>query len=267
MKRYSFLILLLSALFLIPNGCRIGNDPPYTPSNPSPSDEATDQPTSLTLSWKGGDPDGDEVTYDLYFGTSPSPPLKASNLTSTSYSISGLSNNTTYYWKIIAEDENGATAEGPVWHFETSGYVDYCDPNKQTSPDGEILWLSGKRYMSVDSYDLPFSISPGQKVTTRITYSRYEYDPGDIVYVNVFGNWIPNRELARLESGVLGSDIRDRSPVTKSFTFTAPSEPGSYSIRWMATDSYYPIHSYYGGKDDDPTASPHQWVQIDFRVQ
>jgi len=59
------------ALFLLFNGCGDDDGPggpsnqsPATPSSPSPSDWATNQPTSLTLRWTCSDPDGDPLTYD-----------------------------------------------------------------------------------------------------------------------------------------------------------------------------------------------------------
>jgi len=71
-----------------------------------------------TLSWTCSDPDNDALTYDVYFGTSSNPPLKASGITSTRYNPGTLSYSTTYYWKIIASDGQ-ATTSGPVWHFTT----------------------------------------------------------------------------------------------------------------------------------------------------
>jgi len=96
--------------------------PPNTPSNPSPLDNATFRNfPNLTLSWSGGDPDGDTVSYDLYFGTSATPPLYAPNVTSTSYNKAGLKNSTKYYWKIVAKDGINSVS-GPVWKFETGPY-------------------------------------------------------------------------------------------------------------------------------------------------
>jgi VCBS repeat-containing protein len=95
------------------------NRPPYMPSNPSPSDGATNVPTSLTLSWSGGDPDGDRVTYEFYLGTTSTPPLVGStDVTSTS--VTNLKPDTTYYWKVVAEDDKGARTEGPLWRFTTA---------------------------------------------------------------------------------------------------------------------------------------------------
>jgi len=97
-----------------------GNRAPNTPSNPSPSNNATNQPITVTLSWDCSDPDGDTVTYDVYFGTSSNPTTKESaGSSSKAISKSGLSYNTTYYWKVIAKDSKGATTEGPVWRFTT----------------------------------------------------------------------------------------------------------------------------------------------------
>lgn len=98
-----------------------GNNPPNTPSNPSPANGATGVSTGPTLSWTGGDPDGNPVTYDVSFGTSATPPLVSNNQTSTNYNPGTLSAGTTYYWKIVAEDSLGATTPGPVWSFATAG--------------------------------------------------------------------------------------------------------------------------------------------------
>jgi len=96
------------------------NNPPNEPTNPYPVNGATDIPTNIELSWTGGDPDGDTVTYDIYFGTTSPPPKIVSNHPETSYSPVELNNLTTYYWQIIAFDEYGASTTGPIWNFTTT---------------------------------------------------------------------------------------------------------------------------------------------------
>ena len=96
------------------------NNPPYEPSDPIPPDGATNVSiyTSL-LCWTGGDPDGDLVIYDVYFGKSNPPPLWKSkqywNCTALPFE---LEFNTKYFWKIVAWDKDGST-EGPIWSFTT----------------------------------------------------------------------------------------------------------------------------------------------------
>ena len=97
----------------------IPNSPPYEPSNPSP-DDATDVDIHADLSWSGGDSDGDSVTYDVYFGTDPTPTaLVSDDQTGTTYDLGTLDYNTHYYWKVIAEDEHEATNESKIWDFTT----------------------------------------------------------------------------------------------------------------------------------------------------
>jgi hypothetical protein len=96
------------------------NNPPNMPFEPSPETGSTEVPINSTLSWNGGDPDaGDTVTYDIYLGTSETPPLVSGNLTATAYNPGMLSCSTKYYWKIVATDNHDASTEGPVWDFTT----------------------------------------------------------------------------------------------------------------------------------------------------
>lgn len=95
------------------------NNPPDTPSDPSPSDGATDQPLDILLTWAGGDPDGDAVTYDVYLEANDSTPdVRVShNQAGTTYNPGTLEAGTHYYWKIVAKDSHGTTTTGPVWDF------------------------------------------------------------------------------------------------------------------------------------------------------
>ena len=88
---------------------------PATPSNPSPSNGATGIPTNQTLGWAIS---SNAASYDVYFGTSTNP-LFVGNVVSTSYVPSGLNPNTIYYWKIVARNGCGNSAQGPMWNFTT----------------------------------------------------------------------------------------------------------------------------------------------------
>ena len=104
------------------------NNPPNLPSNPSPADGAIVQNLNDDLSWTGGDPDGDAVTYDVYFEADDNTPdvLVADDQPGTTYDPPGaLSPSTNYYWRIVAQDEHGATNGGAVWDF-TTGTGETC---------------------------------------------------------------------------------------------------------------------------------------------
>jgi hypothetical protein len=97
------------------------NNAPNTPAVPSPSDGAADVSPDADLSWTGGDPDaGDTVTYNVYFGTSTTPPLVSENQPENTYDPGTLDHSTDYYWQIVATDDHGAMTEGEVWIFTTT---------------------------------------------------------------------------------------------------------------------------------------------------
>lgn len=80
--------------------------------------------SSLTPSftWETSiDPEGETVIYEFYLDTAGNPETKlGESLVDTSYTItSSLMYNTTYYWKVIAIDENDNSTESETFSFTT----------------------------------------------------------------------------------------------------------------------------------------------------
>ena len=135
------------------------NLPPYTPSNPYPANGSSKIPLVVNLSWTGGDPNWDVVTYDVYFGIISSPDRVMNNQSSTTYNPGTLDFNTTYYWNIVAWDTHGTNTASPTWSFTTRSNdppiatPDYFSTNEDTpltisapgvlandnDPDGDML--------------------------------------------------------------------------------------------------------------------------------
>jgi len=94
---------------------------PDMPDNPSPVNDAIDVPVNTSLSWECSDPEGDELSYDVYFGEIPELDINhlvAEDITEEGWVLENLNINTTYYWKITASDGEFET-EGEVWNFTT----------------------------------------------------------------------------------------------------------------------------------------------------
>jgi hypothetical protein len=91
---------------------------PYGPQALSPLNYAVVNGAGVTLSWQDIDPDGDGLSYDVYFGQSPNLLTLRTTTAVTSYLVSGLSSQSTYYWKITAKDWKSST-DGPIWQFTT----------------------------------------------------------------------------------------------------------------------------------------------------
>jgi PQQ-like domain len=85
------------------------------PSSPTPANGATGVSTNPTLSWTGS---AGATSYDVYFGTSPTPPL-LSNTVNPSIAPGALSTGIAYYWRVVAKASSGANSS-EVWSFTTS---------------------------------------------------------------------------------------------------------------------------------------------------
>jgi hypothetical protein len=164
------------------NGCVV---PPPAFNLLSPANHAANQPLTVTLDWAeaGVPPDPNAaVTYDLYFGTAPNPPLRASGLTAMQYTVSGLSMNTRYFWKVVARNACGMTASA-LWTFDTVPCTIAPRPFDNLSPldgavdqplDVELVWEASDQAFTYDVYlgtcpDLLALVTtvPGPQATIR----------------------------------------------------------------------------------------------------
>jgi subtilisin family serine protease len=156
---------------------------PGTPWDPSPSDGATDVPLNTLLDWNDC---GGAESYDVYFGTSPSPAF-VGNVTSSSYDPGTLITTTTYYWRIVSKNIYGETS-GSEWQFTTAG----ATPSPPVNPkpiDGatdisitpQLDWDDSAGATSYDVYFGATSPPPLAGTTTDSSYS-----PGTLGYDSLY---------------------------------------------------------------------------------
>jgi len=93
--------------------------PLYVPQIISPKDKATNQSPYMVLKWSCFHSEDSKILYDVYFGDIPTPPLIKKDYNSTIFNPGYLESSKEYFWRIIAKDEMGNTARGPLLRFYT----------------------------------------------------------------------------------------------------------------------------------------------------
>jgi hypothetical protein len=125
--------------------------PPDRALTPSPAHLATGVATTgVKLTWFGG-PWAHK--YDIYFGTSPTPPLLVSDLElgpsensrqMQSYTIpTTLATGTTYYWRVVSKTMANMTKASDVWTFTTAGTA-APPPAGGSAGAGDVVLYAGK---------------------------------------------------------------------------------------------------------------------------
>jgi hypothetical protein len=167
------------------------NDPPNTPSNPIPQDGASDVDINAGLSWACSDPEGDNITYDVYFGDYSPPPLVSSDQTESYYIPGTMEYSTKYYWRIAAEDSYGGSTVGPIWDFTTGAIPNDppeipSNPNPEdeetdVDPDADLSWTC----IDPDGDDITYYVYFGDVTPPPLVASGHpdtNYDPGTLSY-------------------------------------------------------------------------------------
>jgi hypothetical protein len=123
----------------------------------SPAQGATGVSLTPALTWTAAT---GATSYDVYFGTSATPPF-ATNTAGTSYNPATLSANTTYYWYLVSKNASGS-ATSATWSF-TIG-----------AASSHPAFFAGEVYLSGIVYYLQFP-------NTNL-FGYYEYLSSSILY-------------------------------------------------------------------------------------
>ena len=171
------------------------NNPPYIPSNPIPDGAFDITICPPNLSWTGGDPDGDNVIYDVYFGKNDplNMQLIAYNISVPWYQIPFLLDfDTKYYWQVRAEDEYGLTSSGPIWDFRTEENFPPYPPSNPDPKDGANYVLNDSLCWEGDD--------PNE--CDNVTYDVYfgDVNPPPLVSWHQIENcWVPPYNLTKFK--------------------------------------------------------------------
>jgi hypothetical protein len=135
--------------------------PPNTPQYRSPAIGQQIDSSQVTLRWYAG---LWAHKYDIYFGTSSNPPRVAADVelgyskSSTdlkSYTVSGLSPNTTYYWRIVSKTMANRSRSGTVWSFATGGTMTAAAlPSAWQSRDIGAVGIAGSSSWNAGSFTI-----------------------------------------------------------------------------------------------------------------
>lgn len=90
--------------------------------DPVPGNGAVEQNVSLTFQWAVDQEYlSKELEYTVYYykSNSTTQNLAGENLTEKEVVVDGLSNNTIYYWYVVAKYEGDRVANSPTWTFRT----------------------------------------------------------------------------------------------------------------------------------------------------
>lgn len=83
----------------------------------SPARGAVLNATATDLAWRGNDPDGNALTYDLYFDSVNGTTLLASGLVCETYRVMNLVPGAVYWWSVVPDDGLVKGTPPPEWNF------------------------------------------------------------------------------------------------------------------------------------------------------
>lgn len=134
----------------------------------APSNGSTQPPGQVWLQWRQAT---GATSYDVFFGTSPNPPL-VGNQTGTSRSVSVVGGQT-YYWRVVARNAQGSTSSSSgTWSFFSPGTTTPT-PTPTRTPIGPTATPTPTRTPT----GVPGTPTPTRTATATVTPTRTPTSP------------------------------------------------------------------------------------------
>ncbi len=147
---------------------------PSIPALSSPSNGAKGVAVSATLAWNSS-VGASSYTLQVSKNAAFTEIVNHSDVSSTSFSISGLSNNSVYYWRVQAKNAYGSSGWSNVWSFTTitsASNTVITNFNGTSVYNGVLLtWQTAS-----ESNNKGFDIE--RKLSTSTTWSKISYVTG-----------------------------------------------------------------------------------------
>jgi subtilisin family serine protease len=229
-----------------------GSAPP-APTLVSPGNGTTGVSLTPALSWNAS---SGATSYDVYLGTSSSPPL-AANTTGTTYAPGTLSSGTLYYWRVVAKNSTGSSSS-TTWSFTTE--VSAPPAPTLVSPAGGATGVSLTPVLrwnasnGATSYDVYFgtSLSPPLVANTAGTsYAPGTLDGGTVYYWRVAAK----NSSGSSASGTASFTTQAVAPVLLSPGNGAAGVPLTSALSWSASPGAASYDVYFGTSPSPPLAA------------
>ncbi len=168
---------------------------PSVPALQTPVNDEKDDSTSLLLKWY---PVDSTTSYGLQISMLPdfsSLVLNKQGIDLNYYYVSGLQNNSLYYWRVCAANLNGTGSWTEVWNFTTKNVSRILQQNNKAFP----------KSFSLSNYPNPFNLS------TTVRYSIPKEGLVTISIYNILGMKIKTLINKRLAAGTYEKKLNAES--------------------------------------------------------
>ncbi len=252
---------------------------PAAPVLSAPANGATGVSATPALSWIAA---SGATSYDVYFGTAPSPVL-ATNTTGTTYSPGTLSAGTVYYWRVVAKNAGGSNGSA-TWSFTTQVAAPPAPvlsaPASGATGVSATPTLSWNASSGATSYDVYFGTASPPLLATNTagtTYSPGTLSAGTVYYwrvvakngggSNTSATWSFTTQVAAPPAPVLNAPANGAGgiSVVPVLSWSAATGATSYDV-YFGTASSPPLVTNTAGTSYSPgtlsTGTVYYWYVV-----
>ncbi len=223
----------------------------------SPANGAAGVSASTTLVWNAAT---NATSYDVYFGTSVSPPL-AATVSGTSFQPANLAAGTKYYWKVTAKNSS-SSATSPTYSFNVA-VAGVTAPVLSSPANGAtgvsttpaLVWNAAANATSYDVYVGTASSPPLAATVTGTSYQPGSLTAGTKYYWRVVAKNAAGSATSATYSFTVAAGGTVSAPVPATPANGAADVSTTPALMWNAAANATSYDVYFGTTSSPPLAA------------